>query len=95
VTAWVQSIFRHISGVCEVSCVQSVWSKMPMRAGMCLEESHPRQRTITKKILAWDDVIRPDRIIICSDWPTILKWDNAFEYIKGDEGKNDRQTEDE
>jgi hypothetical protein len=63
---------------------------------MYLEESRPGQRTIAKKTLdAWDDVIRPDGIIICTDWPTILKWDTAFEYIKGNEGKNDRRTTDE
>jgi hypothetical protein len=37
------------------------------------------QRAIAKKTLgAWDDVIRPDRIIICDDWPITLKWDAAF-----------------
>jgi len=50
-----------------VSCVQSVWSKRLMRAGMCLEESRPEQRTIAKEIFdAWD-VIRPNRMMICSD----------------------------
>jgi hypothetical protein len=35
---------------------------------MCLEESCPEQRTIAKEILdAWDEMIRPDRMMICSD----------------------------
>jgi len=38
-----------------------------------------RQRAIAKKTLgAWDNMIRPDQIIICDDWPITLKWDAAF-----------------
>jgi hypothetical protein len=55
------------------------------------------QRAIAKKTLgAWDDVNRPNRIIICDDSPITLKWDAVFEYIKGEsQGTGDRQTNDE
>jgi len=31
-----------------------------------------------------DDVIRPDRMIICSDWLTILRCNTTFGYKKDD-----------
>jgi len=41
---------------------------MPIRAGMSLDESRPVQNTIAKKTVnAWDDVMRPNRIMICSN----------------------------
>jgi len=33
---------------------------------------------------SWDDVIRPDRMIIYSDWSTTLRYSNTFRYKKDD-----------
>jgi hypothetical protein len=38
-----------------------------------------------------DDVIRPDRMIICSDWPTILRCSTTFGYKKDDGRGCDRE----
>jgi hypothetical protein len=47
--------------------------------GHVFRKSRLGQKAIAKKTLgAWDDVIRPDRIMICDDWPMTLKWDAAF-----------------
>jgi hypothetical protein len=32
--------------------------------------------------------------MICSDWPTNLKCDTAFKYIKGEDETDERQTRD-
>jgi hypothetical protein len=58
-----------------------------------LDASRPEQRTTAKKSLTWDDVIRPDRMIICSDWPTTLRCNTAFRYKKGDGRECPRERE--
>jgi hypothetical protein len=76
-------------GVCSGICPGYEWYRV--RSGSIVEDANAcvpmhvfrklrlGQRAIAKKTLgAWDDVIRPDRIIICDDWPITLKWDAAF-----------------
>jgi hypothetical protein len=71
-------VLAYVQDLSGIKYGQDLWSKMPMHTGMCLE-SCLGQRAIAKKTFdAWDDVIRPDRIIICDDWPITLKWDAAF-----------------
>jgi hypothetical protein len=60
-----------------------------MRSGFMVEDANASghafrklrlgQRAIARKTLSTrDDMIRPDRIITCDDWPATLKWDAAF-----------------
>jgi len=77
--------WRHVYGVCSGICPGYVWyrvrSFMVEDANVCghvFRKLRLEQRAIAKKTLgAWDDVSRPDRIIICDDWPITLKWDAA------------------
>jgi len=76
-----------VYGICSGICPGYVWYKV--QSEFMVEDADARrhvfrksrlgQRAIAKKTLdAWDDVIRPDRIIICDDWPITLKWNAAF-----------------
>jgi len=40
-----------------------------------------------------DDVIRPDRTIICSDWPTTLRCSSTFGYKRRTRAGRDRDRE--
>jgi hypothetical protein len=45
----------------------------------------PEQRTTAKETVnTCVNVIRPDRMIICSDWPTTLRGGITFGYKKDD-----------
>jgi hypothetical protein len=74
-------------GECSGICPGYEWYQV--RSGFMTEDANASghvfrklrlgQRAIAKKTLgAWDNMIRPDRIIKCDDWPTTLKWDAAF-----------------
>jgi hypothetical protein len=53
-------VLAYVRGMSGIKYGQDLWSKMPMRAGMCLE-SCLGQRAIAKKTLgAWDNMIRPN-----------------------------------
>jgi hypothetical protein len=62
-----------------------------MRERAFRDISRPKQR-ITAEKDCWRSkihgTIRPDSMIICSDWPTILEYSTTFEYIK-DDGSRD------
>jgi len=61
--------------------------------GHVFRKLHLGQRAIAKKTLgAWDDVIRPDRIIICDDWPTNPEVGRRFLVYKGREIGHKEQT---
>jgi len=44
--------------------------------------ARPEQRTTAKETVDTCGTIRPDRIIICSDWPTTLRCSTTFGYKK-------------
>jgi hypothetical protein len=89
-----ECVLAYVRGICGIEYGQDAWSKMPMRAGMCLESMRLGQRAIAKKILsAWDDVIRPDQIIIfwrLADNPEVGR---RFLVYKGRETGHNRQTD--
>jgi len=73
--------------VCPGICPGYEWYQV--RSGFMAEDANASghvfrklrlgQRAITRKTLGtWHDIIRPDRIITCEDWPATLKWDAAF-----------------
>jgi len=93
----------HVYGVCSGIFPGYEWYQI--RSGFMVEDASAsghvfrklrlRQRAIARKTLgAWDDVIRPFRVIIFDDWPITLKWD-AFYCIKGERQGGDTQTNDE
>jgi len=69
-------VLAYVRYVWVVKYGQDLWSEDANASGYMFRKLRLGQRAIVKKN-PWH-VIRPDRIIICDDWPIILKWDAAF-----------------